>query len=134
MNSFEKKCILYDGRICDNCGECEKCDLDPNKICDNCGKCIDKMQSNNDFRSINVVAEADDEKTATEEYEEMAIHAFLDEPIDLSDVEPLSIDPQLVDEWERILAESFKADREEERRMSDEPQLHAIRKRRIRRK
>lgn len=33
-------CVLYDDRICDGCGECDRCDLDPNKICDNCMKCV----------------------------------------------------------------------------------------------
>lgn len=36
-----KKCVLYEDKICDNCGECDMCDLDPDKVCDNCGKCID---------------------------------------------------------------------------------------------
>ena len=35
-----KQCVLYDGKICDECGECNICDLDPNKICDNCMKCV----------------------------------------------------------------------------------------------
>ncbi|MBQ4542911.1 MAG: hypothetical protein IJA19_01945 [Clostridia bacterium] len=38
---LNKKCVLYEEKICDNCGECDICDLDPEKICDNCGKCID---------------------------------------------------------------------------------------------
>ena len=33
-------CVLYDDRICNSCGECDRCDLDPNKICDNCMKCV----------------------------------------------------------------------------------------------
>ena len=37
---MEKMCQLVDGKICDNCGECQRCDLDPNKICDNCMKCV----------------------------------------------------------------------------------------------
>jgi hypothetical protein len=37
----KKKCILHDGKWCDDCGECNMCDLNPDKICDNCGKCID---------------------------------------------------------------------------------------------
>ncbi len=36
-----KKCILYDDKICNDCGECNRCDLDPNKICDNCCKCLE---------------------------------------------------------------------------------------------
>lgn len=130
MNSIKKMCILYDGRICNNCGECEKCDLDSNKICDNCGKCLDKMQNDSEFRSINVVAETENEKSEVDQYEESAIRAFLDEPLDLFDVEPLNVDPLLAEEWEKILADSFKADREKERLANDEPPLRAIRKRR----
>lgn len=33
-------CVLYDDRICNGCGECDRCDLDPNEICDNCMKCV----------------------------------------------------------------------------------------------
>ena len=36
----EKKCMLYDDKLCDDCGECTRCDLDPSKTCDNCMKCI----------------------------------------------------------------------------------------------
>jgi hypothetical protein len=36
----DKKCVLYDGKLCDDCGECTRCDLDPTKRCDNCMKCI----------------------------------------------------------------------------------------------
>lgn len=36
-----KMCVLYDGKVCDDCGECEYCDLDPSKKCTNCGKCLD---------------------------------------------------------------------------------------------
>ena len=39
-------CILEDGKVCDNCCECDKCDLDPSKICDNCGACIDEYNTN----------------------------------------------------------------------------------------
>ena len=35
-----KMCILEDGKLCNDCGQCNTCDLDPNKICDNCMKCI----------------------------------------------------------------------------------------------
>jgi len=37
----DKNCILYDNRICNNCGECDTCDIDSNKKCDNCGKCLE---------------------------------------------------------------------------------------------
>lgn len=36
-----KSCVLYDNKICNNCGECNICDINPSKICDNCGKCIE---------------------------------------------------------------------------------------------
>lgn len=35
-----KKCVLDESKICDECGECDRCELDPNKICDNCMKCV----------------------------------------------------------------------------------------------
>ncbi len=44
-----KSCILYDDKICDGCGECDRCDLDPNKICDNCMKCMGEAV---DFRAV----------------------------------------------------------------------------------
>lgn len=40
MDLEEKKCVLFDDKLCDECGECTVCDLDPNKQCDNCMKCI----------------------------------------------------------------------------------------------
>lgn len=46
-----KECLLYDGKICDGCGECDRCDLDPNKICDNCMKC---MGDEFDFRAVTI--------------------------------------------------------------------------------
>lgn len=36
-----KYCVLEEGKVCTDCGECDVCDLDPNKICDNCCKCIE---------------------------------------------------------------------------------------------
>ena len=37
---MEKYCVLQDGKLCDDCGQCNMCDLDPNKVCDNCMKCL----------------------------------------------------------------------------------------------
>jgi hypothetical protein len=38
-----KKCILQDGKVCNDCGECDdRCELDPTKICDNCFRCLDE--------------------------------------------------------------------------------------------
>lgn len=47
----QKECLLYDGELCDGCGECDRCDLDPNKICDNCMKC---MGEEVDFRAVTI--------------------------------------------------------------------------------
>ena len=46
----QKEC-LYDGNLCDGCGECDRCALDPNKICDNCMKC---MGDEVDFRAVTI--------------------------------------------------------------------------------
>ena len=48
---MEKRCVLDDLKICDDCGECQKCDLDPNKICDNCMKCVN---SGADYTAIEI--------------------------------------------------------------------------------
>jgi hypothetical protein len=45
-----KYCVLKEGKVCTNCGECDICDLDPNKICDNCCKCIEGK--NKDFGEL----------------------------------------------------------------------------------
>ena len=47
----EKKCVLDDSKICDECGECDRCELDLNKICDNCMKCV---FSGADYRAIEI--------------------------------------------------------------------------------
>ncbi len=36
----EKRCLLDEEKVCNECGECARCDLDPNKQCDNCMKCV----------------------------------------------------------------------------------------------
>ena len=48
---MEKMCVLYDGKICNECGECQRCDLDPDKICDNCMKCVN---SGADYSAIEI--------------------------------------------------------------------------------
>lgn len=35
-----EKCVLDEGKLCVNCGECDRCDIEPAKRCDNCGRCI----------------------------------------------------------------------------------------------
>lgn len=48
---MEKRCVLDESKICDECGECQRCDLDPSKICDNCMKCV---QSGADYNAIEI--------------------------------------------------------------------------------
>lgn len=125
-----KKCILYDDRICNDCGECLLCDLDPKKLCDNCGKCIegdggefismlvrnedaDEHEDDDDELDgfeVDDGGDEDDDDLMDEEYyaslsdEEKQLLAFLNAPIDLDPPEPISIDPELQAKWERILA------------------------------
>lgn len=49
--AMEKKCVLDESKLCNDCGECQRCDLDPNKICDNCMKCI---HSGADYSAIEI--------------------------------------------------------------------------------
>ena len=138
-----KKCVLYDDKICDDCGECMRCDLDPTKLCDNCGKCL-KKNDDDEFLSIVVHAQdaealdefgyldpdSEEEEELTEE--ETKIRAILEAPLDLMLPPPIKIDPELQAKWERILA-----DYEEEEKKKEEPDvqlpeigLHGSRKRR----
>lgn len=48
---MEKACVLYEKKLCDECGECERCDLDPIKLCDNCMKCI---RTDADYSAIEI--------------------------------------------------------------------------------
>ena len=130
-----KYCILYDGKICNDCGECNRCDLDPNKICDNCGKCIQEPDPNSEFRSINFVASDDEdgepeynEMSEEEKLRQAAFDAFLDEPLEIDSPEPLDIDPELLAIWEQKLAESF-ADKKE---TGETKSLRGVRNRRRR--
>ncbi|MDY5219061.1 MAG: hypothetical protein ACI4O8_04740 [Aristaeellaceae bacterium] len=59
---MEKMCQLVDGKLCDNCGECQRCDLDPEKICDNCMKCVN---SGADYAAIEI-DEIEDPEDAVE--------------------------------------------------------------------
>ncbi|MBE7022859.1 MAG: hypothetical protein E7412_00145 [Ruminococcaceae bacterium] len=56
----KKMCILYDNRICDNCGECNMCDLDPKKVCDSCGACLETDEDYNTLDVDLVYENADD--------------------------------------------------------------------------
>ena len=50
---MNKRCVLDENKICNECGECQKCDLDPEKICDNCMKCVN---SGADYSAIEIDA------------------------------------------------------------------------------
>ncbi|MCH5278453.1 MAG: hypothetical protein J1E60_01550 [Christensenellaceae bacterium] len=123
-----EKCILYDDRVCNGCGECERCDLNPSKLCDNCGKCIG-IDTNAEFRSISIK----NDTNAVKDFEDEAINAFLDEPVELGIPEEIPVDPELAIQWEHILTESFKNDP-----MlcddADAPTLRAVRKRSVHRR
>ncbi len=60
-NNEQKKCILYDNKICDRCGECDMCDLDPNKVCDNCEKCLHMDDEDYNMLELDMHMETDDE-------------------------------------------------------------------------
>ena len=131
-----KKCVLYDGKVCNDCGECNRCDLDPGKICDNCGKCL--QRGSDEFNSIIYRYPGEDEKECDhhengEELNSADFDEFLDEPIELDVPDPIQIDPALAAEWERRLAESFREDARREAASDDAPKgLYAVRKRRER--
>ena len=140
-----KKCVLYDDKICDNCGECMRCDLDPNKLCDNCGKCLAK-KDDEEFRSVLVRAEDLENEESEDEFgydepgdeelteEEKQLRAFLDAPVDLHLPEPIEVDPELQAKWERILAEYEEAEKQKEEPDLPMPEigLHGSRKRKNR--
>lgn len=135
-----KECMLYENKICNNCGECLVCDLDPGKTCDNCGKCIDGG-AGNEFRSI--VYKADEiEDTGVDnepdsdidksDPEQALINAFLDLPIDLELPEPIEVDPKLAAEWESILAyEAMKENTQNADIEFREIGIKGVRKRRV---
>ena len=62
----EKRCVLDENKICDDCGECDRCDLDPNKICDNCMKCLNLDGA--DYNEILIDAIIENESDLPEEY------------------------------------------------------------------
>lgn len=47
---YNKNCILYDNKTCDECGDCNFCDINSDKICDNCGECLSQY----DYTGIQV--------------------------------------------------------------------------------
>ncbi|MBR5949572.1 MAG: hypothetical protein IKZ82_13155 [Clostridia bacterium] len=139
-----KKCILYDDRVCNDCGECLVCDLDPNKLCDNCGKCI---SGDDEQEFLSMIVHAEEEESVHDDIiplseediaglsdEEKQLLAFIDAPIDLNIPEPLDIDKALYEKWERILAEDAESKHrghdEAEVKFKKAPASYAIRTRR----
>lgn len=126
-------CILDNSKICDNCGECHYCDLDPNKICDNCCKCIQKEDADEIEISINDLYATmerqepfdDDEYVDDEIIEQSAEDDLSEEVFDGSLLEPIEIDPELLAEWERRLAQF-----QEPSQAAPGKNLHGTRKRR----
>lgn len=47
----DKRCVLDEEKMCDDCGDCLRCDLNPDKICDNCMECV---RSSADYNAIEV--------------------------------------------------------------------------------
>ena len=56
----EKYCVLVDGKLCNDCGECQRCDLDPNKICDNCMKCVNTGADYNAIEIDEIIEDGSD--------------------------------------------------------------------------
>lgn len=63
-----KMCVLYDDRICNGCGECDRCDLDPNKICDNCMKCVNGDATYRAIAIDRIALEQEFEREQTEKH------------------------------------------------------------------
>ncbi len=63
----EKRCVLDETKLCDDCGECNICDLDPHKICDNCMQCL---KTGADYKAIEI-DEIIDDGTGVEEFERL---------------------------------------------------------------
>lgn len=87
-----KMCILYEGKECDNCNECNICDLDKNKICNNCGKCL--QMEGIDIRAVKIdeiIEDPEELKNFNEENnedpkEDDFIYDFIDDIKDLKDI------------------------------------------------
>ena len=88
-----KYCVLYEGKLCDDCGECNVCDLDPNKICDNCMRCLN---TGADYRAIEI-DEVIDDGAASAEYEQLRqdlLELGDDEPFDCFKADDRQSDPE----------------------------------------
>ena len=72
-----KQCVLTDGKLCDDCGECNRCDLDPNKICDNCMACL---KTGADYNAIEIDEIIDDESVDYEQLRRDLMEAKEEKP------------------------------------------------------
>ena len=114
-----RMCLLDESKVCDDCGECDRCDLDPNKICDNCCKCLAIEDADSEFRTVTI-----DGKSGSFDYEfggkSKPAHRHAggskaapshDDPELTSDIsdEPQELTEELVEYWERKLAEYGEA-------------------------
>ena len=106
-----RMCVLEDGKICDDCGECDRCDLDPNKICDNCCRCIAMEDEGKEFRSrtidrngaLKTAAPIPSVRKQKESSEPMSFET------DEASEEPTELTPELVEYWEKKLLEYGEA-------------------------
>ena len=78
-----RECLLYDGKICDGCGECDRCDLDPNKICDNCMKCLNTGADYNAIEVDEIIGDG----TITRETADLALHRLEVDALGLDNID-----------------------------------------------
>ena len=64
---MEKRCVLDESKLCDECGECNRCDLNPDKICDNCMACL---RTGAEYNAIEI-DEVIDDGSGREAYENL---------------------------------------------------------------
>lgn len=57
--SIFRECVIYDNKMCEECGDCNFCDLNPDKVCDDCGMCINTYDYNG-IQVDDLVMEKDD--------------------------------------------------------------------------
>ena len=84
---MNKKCILNESKICEDCGNCLKCDLNKTKICDNCGKCLENEGVDINAIRIEDIAKTIDENEVVEEVLEEVAKIDLEEKESYEDEE-----------------------------------------------
>lgn len=108
----EKRCVLDEEKLCDDCGECLRCDLDPNKICDNCCLCIAQEDEGKEFRSRTVTREGMQKPSSGPVPAPVYVKAAK-KPLEMNvwepGDEPTELTPELVEYWERVLIEHGEA-------------------------